>query len=103
MKWHLRELRPDGEVAGVIDLVGNRSKRFKVISIAALLALVVFAVTFALGGYNESEHLLQKPGGMIVFAFVGCWILIILAKLIMTPLLQRDEDYYEKGCDDSDV
>ena len=87
----------------MIDLVGDRAKRFKVITLAAVLALVVFVVTFALGGYGESEHFLQKPGGMIVFAFVGCWILIILAKLIMTPLLQRDEDYYEKGCDDSDV
>ena len=86
-----------------MDLVGDRSKRGKVIMIMAALALVVFVITFALGGYSESEHLLQKPGGMIVFAFVGCWILIILAKLIMTPLLQRDEDYYEKGCDDSDV
>ncbi len=87
----------------MIDLVGERSKRIKVISIAAALALAVFAVAFAMGAYSESEHFLQKPGGMIVFAFVGCWILIILAKLIMTPLLQRDEDYYEKGCDDSDV
>ena len=87
----------------MIDLVGDRTKRFKVISLAAALALVVFAVTFALGGYSEAEFLLQKPGGMVLFAFVGCWILIILAKLILTPLLQRDEDYYEKGCDDSDV
>ena len=87
----------------MIDLIGDRAKRFKVISIAAALALAVFVATFAMGGYSESEHFLQKPGGMIAFAFVGCWILIILAKLIMTPLLQRDEDYYEKGCDDSDV
>ena len=75
----------------------------KLLYVAAALALVVFVATFALGGYSETEHFLQKPGGMIAFAFGGCWILIILAKLIMTPLLQRDEDYYEKGCDDSDV
>ncbi len=87
----------------MIDLIGDVSKRFKVIGLMCVIALVVFAVTFALGGYSEPEHFLQKPGGMIVFAFIGCWILIILAKLIMTPLLQRDEDYYEKGCDDSDV
>ena len=87
----------------VIDLVGDRAKRFKVISLAAALALVVCAVTFAMGGYSEPEFFLQKPGGMVVFAFIGCWILIILAKLVLTPLLQRDEDYYEKGCDDSDV
>ncbi len=87
----------------MIDLVGDVSKRYKVIGIACVLGLVVFVATFALGGYSDAEHFLQKPGGMIVFAFIGCWILIILAKLIMTPILQRDEDYYEKGCDDSDV
>ena len=75
----------------------------KVILLAAALALATFVVAFALGAYNEAEHFLQKPGGMVIFSFVGCWILIILAKLIMTPLLQRDEDYYEKGCDDADV
>ena len=51
----------------MIDLVGDRAKRFKVIFLAAVIAVVVFAATFALGGYSESEHLLQKPGGMIAF------------------------------------
>jgi len=87
----------------VIDLVGNRAKRIKVILMMLGLALLTFVITFALGAYDKPEHFLQKPGGMVVFAFAGCWVLIILAKLIMTPLLQRDEDYYEKGCDDSDV
>lgn len=87
----------------MMDLVGDSAKRTKVMIIAAALALATFAITFALGAYSEPEHLLQQPGGMIAFAFVGCWVLIILAKLILTPLLQRDEDYYEKGCDDSDV
>lgn len=40
---------------------------------------------------------------MVVFGFLGCWVLIIAAKIIMTPLLQRDEDYYQKGDDDADV
>ena len=75
----------------------------KVIGACFGLAAVVFIIAFALGAYDEPEHFLQRPGGMFLFAFVGCWILIILAKLIMTPLLQRDEDYYEKGCDDPDV
>ena len=90
-------------MAGLIDLVNDTVKRKKVIGICLGLAAVVFIITFALGGYSEPEHFLQKPGAMALFAFVGCWILIILAKLIMTPLLQRDEDYYEKGCDDPDV
>ena len=33
-----------------------------------------------------------------------CWLLIILAKIIMTPLLQRDETYYDdpKGGEDDE-
>ncbi len=87
----------------MIDLVGDRRKRIQAVLFFAALALVVFAAAFALGTYDGAEEFLQKPGGMIAFAFLGCWTLIILAKLILTPLLQRDEDYYEKGCDDSDV
>ena len=33
----------------------------------------------------------------IFFGFVSGWILIILAKLIMAPLLQRSENYYTRG------
>ena len=54
--------------------------------------------------FNEPVHeLLEKPFMMVVFGFLGCWVLIIAAKIIMTPLLQRDEDYYQKGDDDADV
>ena len=40
----------------------------------------------------------------IFFGFFGCWLLIILAKIIMTPLLQRDETYYDdpKGGEDDE-
>ena len=87
----------------MIDLVGDRKERTKVILGALALAAVTFAATFVLGGYDGAEHFLEMPGGMAAFAFAGCWVLIILAKIVMTPLLQRDEDYYEKGWDDSDV
>ncbi len=36
-------------------------------------------------------------GYNVFFGFVGGWVLIILAKMIMAPLLQRDEDYYNPG------
>ena len=32
----------------------------------------------------------------IFFGFVACWALIIMAKLIMAPLLQRNENYYHR-------
>ena len=38
----------------------------------------------------------------IFFGFIACWVLIIMAKLIMAPLLQRDEDYYDRKGDDND-
>ena len=56
------------------------------------------------GAYDSNaENLLERPGAMILFAFVGCWLLILLAKLILTPLLQREENYYEEGSDDDHV
>ncbi|MBR6755981.1 MAG: hypothetical protein IKM15_03425 [Peptococcaceae bacterium] len=42
------------------------------------------------------------PGADIVIAFVGCWALILFSKKILAPLVQRDEDYYDKGGDDND-
>ncbi len=38
-------------------------------------------------------------GYNVFFGFVGCWILIIVSKLMMAPLLQRDEDYYNDNYD----
>jgi len=62
----------------------------------------IFGIAFLNGAYeSEAEGFLERPGGMVIFSFAGCWILIIMAKIIMTPLLQRDEDYYEKGRDDA--
>ncbi len=85
----------------MIDLVGDSRKRWRVIGLCLCLGLIVFAFAFLNGAYDgHSEEFLMKPGGMIVFSFAGCWVLIIMAKLIMTPLLQRDEDYYEKKAGD---
>ena len=85
----------------MIDLINNRRRRFQAIFLALLSGLAAFAVAFATGAYeSEGGTLLERPGGMILFAFIGCWVLILLAKLILTPLLQRNEDYYEEGSDD---
>ena len=85
----------------MIDLINNRRRRFQAIFLALLSGLAAFAVAFATGAYESgSENLLERPGGMIIFAFIGCWLLILLAKLILPPLLQRNEDYYEEGSDD---
>jgi len=85
----------------MIDLINNRRRRFQAIFLALILGLAAFAVAFATGTYeSEGGTLLERPGGMILFAFIGCWVLILLAKRVLTPLLQRDEDYYAEGSDD---
>ena len=42
------------------------------------------------------------PGADIVIAFVGCWALILFSKKILAPLVQREEDYYDKEDDDNE-
>lgn len=83
----------------MIDLVNDKGKRCKVIGAAFVIALICFAIAYS----GHVEEWLERPFMILLFGFVGCWILIILAKIIMTPLLQRDEDYYQKGDDDKDV
>ena len=89
---------------GVIDLINDSQKRNKVILLFLLLGLAVFGFAYSCGVYESTaENILERPGVMVGFSFVGCWVLIILAKLIMTPLLQRDENYYGEGGDDTDA
>lgn len=88
----------------MLDLIHDAAKRRQVILGAFVAALVCFGIAYAAGAYaGHAEEWLERPFMMILFGFVGCWVLIVLAKLVMTPLLQRDEDYYRKGDDDQDV
>lgn len=41
-------------------------------------------------------------GYNIFFGFMGCCMLIFISKIIMGPLLQRNEDYYDHGGEDDD-
>lgn len=76
-----------------IDLVGDAKRRTKVEVMFAVVGVIVLAVGVAMGVWH-GEELLEMPGGMVLFSFAGAWLLIVLAKLIMTPLLQREENYY---------
>ena len=88
----------------MMDLIANRRQRLRTILLALVLGLAAFAIAFFSGTYESSaESLLERPGGMILFAFFGCWLLILVAKLVLTPLLQREEHYYEEGSDDGHV
>lgn len=50
------------------------------------------------GVHMHRPHWWPLPFGYeMAFGFAGCWLLIIVAKIIMMPILQRDEDYYNGG------
>lgn len=88
----------------MFDLVKDTKTKNKVMLFSLIAAILLFAIAYGAGVFNEPAHeLLEKPFMMVVFGFLGCWVLIIAAKMIMTPLLQREEDYYQKGDDDADV
>lgn len=70
------------------------SKKTLYFLVAAVL--VLSAICEMSGVHLHSPAWWPLPFGYdIFFGFFGCWILIITAKLIMTPLLQRDENYYD--------
>lgn len=85
----------------MIDLIKDSELRRKIMYSSLLIGALIAAVAYACGAYHhEGGNILERPGGMVIFAFLACTALIVMAKLIMTPLLQRDEDYYEKGGED---
>lgn len=66
-----------------------------------LYILIAIVMVLSLGAEIAGIHLHQHwplPFGYdIFFGFAGCWALIIMAKMIMAPMLQRKEDYYTGG------
>ena len=75
---------------------GTKTKAYIIIAAAAIVSLIV-EVLFAHPHGSYPWHTI--PGADIVIAFVGAWILIILAKVILAPIIQRSEDYYDGGDD----
>lgn len=67
---------------------------------AAVAVSLVIEILFA----HPHGHAIWDtvPGADIVIAFVGCWALILFSKKILAPLVQRDEDYYDKEDDDNE-
>ena len=45
----------------------------------------------------------KKTKNKVMLFSLFAAVALFAAKIIMTPLLQRDEDYYQKGDDDADV
>ena len=72
----------------------DTKKRIYIIIAVVVAISVVLEVLFAHPHGHEIWH--TMPGFDVVIAFVGGWILILFAKKILAPLIQRDEDYYDK-------
>ena len=74
--------------------MGSKKKAYLFLGIFLML-MVLIEVLFAHPHYHMPWN--EIPGADILIGFAGAWLLIFLAKILMARLLQRDEDYYEKG------
>lgn len=74
----------------------NQTK--KKIYLAILVVLIVSVLVEILFAHPHGSEIWHTfPGADIVMGFVGGWLLILFAKKILAPLLQRREDYYDGG------
>ena len=60
-----------------------------------MVIMVIIEVLFAHPHYHMISN--RAPGFDLLIGFAGAWALILLAKVAMAKLLQRDEDYYESS------
>lgn len=59
-------------------------------------ALFLLDFSFLLPGMDKHAHYAWEnwPGFYAVYGFVSCFLLVILARMVLRPLVKRDEDYY---------
>lgn len=63
--------------------------------------LIISMVLELCGVHLHSPKWWPLPFGYnVFFGFVGGWLLIIVSKMIMAPLLQREENFYEEGSEE---
>ena len=73
----------------------KNKKRVYLLLGAVMAVMVVVEVLFAHPHYHMIWN--SVPGFDLLIGFAGAWALILLAKVAMAKLLQRDEDYYESS------
>lgn len=79
-----------------MDIMEKKTKRIVYIIVCAVCAIsVVLEILFAHPHGDEVWH--TVPGADVIIAFVGGWALMLFATKILAPLLERREDYWEKG------
>lgn len=79
----------------------NKTKAYA-LCIIFLVIGIAGEVAFSHGGHETPAWWPLPFGVSTGMGFLGCWILIIVAKLIMAPLLQREPDYYDEGGEEDD-
>ena len=70
----------------------------KKVYLLAALAMITATVVEVLFAHPHQWDTL--PGFDVLFGVLGCAVLIIAAKKIVGPLIQKREDYYEGGEDE---
>lgn len=70
----------------------TKKRIYIIIAIVVVISIALEAL-FAHPHGHEIWH--TVPGFDVVIAFVGGWILILFAKKVLAPLLQKDEHYYD--------
>ena len=70
-------------------------KKAYIFLIAFILVMVIIEVLFAHPHYHMPWN--EIPGADILIGFVGAWLLIFIAKIVLAHLIPRPTDYYEGG------
>lgn len=77
----------------------NKKKTIYLILAIIIAVSLTAEILFAHPHYKNIWN--TFPGADIIIGFGGAWLLIILAKKIIAPVLQRKEEYYDGGDTDA--
>ena len=73
----------------------KNKKRVYLLLAVIMVIMVIIEVLFAHPHYHMIWN--SVPGCDLLIGFAGAWVLILLAKVVMAKILQRDENYYESS------
>ena len=73
----------------------KNKKRVYLLLAVIMVIMVIIEVLFAHPHYHMIWN--RVPGFDLLIGFAGAWALILLAKVVMAKILQREENYYESS------
>lgn len=74
----------------------GKKKIYFILGIIIIISFVA-ELLFAHPHYHMIWNII--PGADIIIGFLGAWILIFIAKIVIANILQRKENYYDEGGD----